>query len=154
MVEVLAGIVRHADFFHDAARAPIWDGRKGNNLREFQFIEAECQRRAGALGRVTIAPVFGGEPPTDFDGGCEVGFEWRMAKADESGKRRDADDLHGPQAEAVLVEVNLDAGGAGIALLTRQKAGEEFHHARIGIQFGVGGKILRTPSAKSQSVSD
>jgi hypothetical protein len=130
------------------------DCRERNNLREFQFIEAECQRGAGTFGRVAVAPEVGGEPPADFDAGREVGCEWRMSKTDESGECRDANNFHGPQAEAVLVEVLFDASGAGIAFFTGQKPGEELHHARIGIQFGVGGKILRTPSAKSQSVRD
>jgi hypothetical protein len=70
-----------------------------------------------------------------------------MAKADESGEWRDADDLHGPQAEAVLVEMSLDSDGAGVAFLARQDSGKKLHRERIGVDRGERREVLRTPGA-------
>jgi len=42
MVEIVAGVVNHADPFHHAPRPNVvWD-RKGHNFLEAQNVEPEC----------------------------------------------------------------------------------------------------------------
>ena len=55
--------------------------------------------------------MISGEPPTDLDARGKVGLEGGNRQADESYEGGHTPDLDGPEAEAVAVEVGLDAGG-------------------------------------------
>ncbi len=60
MVEVVSGIVGHAQSLHDRARADVgWD-RERHDLVQPDILEAEADSLAGGLGRVSVSPGLGG----------------------------------------------------------------------------------------------
>src|SRR5687767_9754345 len=109
MVEILRWIVCHAEPLHDLAGPPIGRHGIGDDLVELQGVEAEGQRGAGALRCVTVTPVAGREAPADLHAGREVRLEGRNHQAHEARERRDPGYFYGPEGEAVVGQVRLDA---------------------------------------------
>ena len=59
MVEVVSGIVGHAQSLHDRPRPDVgWD-RERHDLVQPDILEAEADSLAGRLGRVTVSPGLG-----------------------------------------------------------------------------------------------
>ena len=65
MVEVVGGVVGHAEPFHDAARRMIVRHRERHDFVEPQRFEPERERGDRAFSRVAVAPVVGGQPPAE-----------------------------------------------------------------------------------------
>src|SRR6267154_1194877 len=116
MVEIVGRVARHADLLHHPARARIGRYRDRYDLLQPRHLEAEGEHGPRAFGRVPKPPMLGGEAPSDLDGRREVCFEAGRREAHEPRERRDAWDLHGPEPEAVLVEMALDPGDLGVAV--------------------------------------
>lgn len=119
MIEVILRAALHPELLHDAERATIGRHGERNDLGEREPIEAESERGARGFRRVATALMRGGQAPADFHARSEVRLEAREREADEARERRDTGNLQRPEAEAVLVEVRLDAVCEGIALLAR-----------------------------------
>src|SRR5512138_331040 len=110
MVEVVLGIVRHAQLLHDAPRADIGGYGPGEDLIQPDRLEPVAQRLARPFRRVAFPPRVGSQPPSDLDARRERGVEGRPLKAHVACDRATVPELDGPEAEAVLLEVRLDAG--------------------------------------------
>ncbi len=152
VIEVIGGVVDHAELFHDVAGALVADGGHGDDLGKLESVEAVGERGLCALGGVAVAPVLIGEPPANLDTGREVGAEARGGEADEADKLRDAGHLDRPDTEAFLSKVRLDTVCDGIALGGREGAGKALHHARVGVEGGKGRTVARAPAAQEQAV--
>ena len=109
MVEIVVGIVRHANFFHHAPRAPVRRHGEGHDFVESKPFKAERQSRLRALGGIASPPMLGRQSPADFDAGREVRLEWRITQTDEPRKGRNTGNFDCPQAEAMFSEVRLDS---------------------------------------------
>jgi hypothetical protein len=94
--------------------------------------------------------VLGVEAPTDLDAGHERRLEGRNAQADEANEGRDPQNLHGPQAEPVPLEMGLDPIDPCVALFPRKQAGEMLHHARVAVQLGEQRPIIGEPAAEQE----
>ncbi len=79
MVEVVGGVVGHAQALHDRLGTGVGDGGQGDDLFQAQFLKAEAQAFARALGGVAAAPERPGQAPGDLDnllsGGRKMGLE-------------------------------------------------------------------------------
>ncbi len=67
MVEVLVGVVHHAEARHDRLRACVARRRVGDDLVQPAAVEAVSQRRSRRLGGVAVPPVVGVEAPSHLD---------------------------------------------------------------------------------------
>ena len=59
MVEIVGGVVRHAELFHHAARAQISGEGERDEARELERIEGVIDDGARAFCRETAAPMVG-----------------------------------------------------------------------------------------------
>lgn len=149
--KVSGGVVAEADFFHDSARFQVVGDGDGDDLFQSELLEAVLKCGAGGFGGITLAPVFGGQAPADFDARGEVGLEAGDTQADESDELWSAPDFDGPEAETPFPEMGADAGGHFVALFARQEVGEELHDARIGIEGGERFEIVVGPFAEEEA---
>jgi len=94
--------------------------------------------------------VLDGEAPADFHAGRERRFEARDGEAGKSDERRHARHLDGPQAEAMFVEVGLDAVDHRVAGGAVEPRDEEFHDAAIGVHRGERRAILVAPAPQAK----
>ncbi len=152
MVEIVGRVVGHAELFHDMTRALVADGGHGDDLGEFQRLEAIGERGLCALGGIAVAPVLIREPPADFDTGGKVGREPWGGEADEADKLSKTRHLDRPEAEAFLGEVRLDSVYHRVAFGGREGAGEALHHARVGVEGSKRRTVAGTPAAQEQAV--
>ena len=111
MVEIILGEMRHAELFHHASRTAIANCGKRDDLVGLQVAEREVERGASAFRRVAAVPMLSVQPPADFDTGRERRFESRDGKSDEPGKRRNSQNLYGPQAKTMPLELRFDPLG-------------------------------------------
>jgi hypothetical protein len=95
-----------------------------------------------------MAPVLSRKSPTNLNTWREMGLKLDGEQPDESCKRNDPGNLHGPEAEAVLVEVPLDSVDQRMALFRLQYCREVFHDSRIRIEGRECGPIRSDPSPK------
>src|SRR5689334_3627677 len=107
MIEILGGIARHAEAFHERPRGLIGRDSEGNNLVEVQGFEAKAQGGPGGFGGVAAALEFAADAPADFLAGGEVGLEKRLAEADASNEGGGGSVLDRKDAEALLREFIL-----------------------------------------------
>ena len=136
--KIVAGRVSHADFFHHPPRANVPRNRERDDLLHLQRPESEFQRRPRTFRRIAAVPVLGVEAPADLDAGGERRFEGRNGEADEASEATDAGDLDGPEPKPVSLKMRLDAVRQRVALFPRERARQELHDARIGVQGGKG----------------
>jgi len=109
VVEVVCGIVKHAQLFHDAAGALVRRDGEGDEVGEIEGTKRVMENGAGAFGGEAAAPVVGCETPGDFDGGHEGGFEGWGVEADVADEGSGFCELGGVGAVAVEFEVKIDA---------------------------------------------
>ena len=151
MVEVIGGVVGHADFFHDAAGAEIGGNGEGDKFLERERTKSVAHNGASAFRGKSLAPEIGGKPPADFDARSEVRVERRDVKADEAEEGRVRGELRGVKAEAMFGEVRFDATEEFIAFAARERAGHEFHDARVGVDVRERLAVGFPPAAEEQS---
>ena len=148
MVEIIRFVMRHAELFHNPARAGIGGDCEGDNLRKTELGETEIKRGIGRLRRIALTPIIFGDAPADFHARGKMRGETRhdeTCKPDEGGN---AGQFDGPEGEAAFGLVLPDARGLTIALCRAQRAGKEFADMRIGIEGAEGRKILIPPRAQ------
>lgn len=133
VVEVVGGIVSHAEFFHDAAGAEIGGDSEGDERGESESAGGVADNFAGGFGAEAVSPVSGREPPADFDAGSEMRGEGGDGEADVADEGVGGAEFEGAEAEAMALEVGLDAVGEGVAFVGGEGRGEELHDERIGV---------------------
>lgn len=148
VVEIIGGVVSHADFFHDAAGAEIAGHGEGDEFFEGERTEGVLNDGASAFGGKSLAPEIGEKPPADFDAGSEVRVEGGDVEADEAEERGVAGEFRGVKAKAVLGKVRFNAIEELITFAAGERGGHELHHARVGIHSRERRAVGFTPAAK------
>ena len=131
VVEIVAGMVNHSQFFHHAPRPLVRRNREGNDFRELQIVESESQNGLGAFGCQTLSPKLRAKTPADLYARSEVRFKGRVAHSDETDELASGAEFGGEESKTVLRLMGLGACDEGIALFTGKRSGEEFHHMRV-----------------------
>src|SRR5271157_5746341 len=88
---------------------------------------------ARCLSRESLAPIFGAQPPTDFD----RRHEWRLERWNhqpyEADEIRIDSVFDREETKSMTIEMIFNANNQRIGFLGREQSWHEFHHARIGI---------------------
>lgn len=116
VIEVIALVVLHPEFVHHPPRADVDRGGERNDFEHPESIEAVRHRTSGRLRRVPTAPEPVVEPPTDLHRRCEMGVERCGPQSGETDERCGLRQLNGPEPEALVIEVLLDAIDQRVAL--------------------------------------
>ena len=119
MIEVVRGIVSHAELLHDASGPQIIRYGERDNFIQCRRFEAVAQRRPSAFRSQALSPILGRQPPADFNARREVRDETWHVQSDEADERPIAPDFRGEQAESVLAKVFLHTIHALIAFSAR-----------------------------------
>jgi len=154
MIEIIARVVGHAQFVHDALRTHVGKRGEGHNLLQSDSVEAIPQSCGRAFGGQPTAPMFWSKPPTDLDRRREWSFKADVFQSDVTGKFVGRAPFKRPRCETVLSEMADKAVDHGITFVARQRGREELHHARICVDAGKGLAIRLAPAAKKQSFRD
>jgi hypothetical protein len=154
MVEVVGGIVGHAEPLHQALRARVGEGGEGDKGIEVKDFEGVADDFATAFCGEALAPGVRGKAPADFDAGSEVCVEIGDGKTDVADEGIAGAEFGGAEAEAVELEVGLDAVRELIALLAGEYARHKFHDAGIGIEAGEGRAVGIAPMAENEPRCD
>lgn len=123
MIEVVVGIVRHAQLFHHSPGAGIFRHCEGNHLHQPEFPERKAQDLPRGLRGQSLPPKLARQPPANFNGGHERSIEARNRETDEAQKYPIVTELGREQTEAVLLEVNMDAVNQPIRLFLAEQGG-------------------------------
>jgi hypothetical protein len=150
VIEIISGLVKHADSFHDPPRSTVVRDGKGHNLVKPQDVEPECQRRTGTFGRIAAPPELRGKTPSDFRTRRKRCVEPGTGKADEASERRKLWNFDGPEPPAVLTELVLNPFGEKVAFFSGEWRRKIFHHPRVRIQAGERSAIARNPRSQSK----
>ena len=153
MIEIIAGIVSHAQLFHYAPRTKIRRNSEANDLCEPHHFKPMASNRSRSFGRKTHAPMGGVETPPDFYAWSKDGGKARHREPRVPDKFAAPAKFRCPQAEAVFHKVRFDAVDQGIALRPRQQGGKELHHRGIAIHPGERFAIGGAPAPEQQSFS-
>jgi len=102
------------------------------------------------LGRVALPPMLRVEAPTDLHGGHERSVETRHGGAGEPYERCRPHNLDRPQAEAVVVEMRLDALHQCVRLFAVEGPDHVAHDLRVGVHAREGLAIARAPAPQDQ----
>jgi hypothetical protein len=129
MIEIVAGIMGHADVFHHTARRSVRGHGQCNNLRKIQALKSKAQYSSGGLSGVALIPVLRCDTPANFHTRSEVRFESRYQQSNASDEWINIRYLNNPKSEAVPGPVRLDTIDNGVTLLPRQHSWKTLHHA-------------------------
>ena len=124
MVEVISGMMRHAEPLHHSTGREIAPARQRHDFTQAQLAEAERQHRVCPLSSVSPAPILPAKSPSHLDAGREVRLEPGSRQPDEAGKRSHADGFHGPETPTVLLDVGLDALRQRVASSVDKRSGK------------------------------
>ena len=151
MIEIVAGVVNHANFLHNPTRTEVSGCGERYDLIEPRISEPVGQHLPRTFGGVSVTPVLGCQPPADLHTWRKMCLERGNRKSDESGEWHDLRNLHGPEPKAMLLKMGLDPCSADIAFFTRQKGWKMLHYARIGIERGERRPIIGARASQEQS---
>src|SRR6266550_7965409 len=98
-----------------------------------------------------MTPVLRAEAPPDLDARREMRFETRSRETQEAGEGRNARNLHGPESEAVLVEVILSSRHEGVALPPCKRRRQILGDSRVSVHRSEGREVSGQPAAEQQS---
>ena len=151
VVEVVGWVVGHAELFHHAAGAQVAGNGESDEAVELELVEGVIDDGASAFGGKAAAPKISSETPADFYSGHEGRVVTGDVEADESDEGFGFNVFGGAEAEAVMVEVQLDAGDEVVGLLWKKRAGHELHDARVGVDGLEWDAVGVTPMAEDQA---
>src|SRR3954453_12769760 len=120
IAEIPGRIAAHAEPLHHRAGAEVARRREGNRFLKGENVKSEAEHYAGCLRRIAMPPMQEGHTPADFHRLREMRVKPRPCQSGKADERRDTRNLDGPQSEAVLVEMPLDAIGHRIAVTAAQ----------------------------------
>ena len=152
MVEVVRGIVGHAELLHDPARAQVGGRGEGDELGQIESAKGMANDGLRAFIGKSPAPVRRGKAPADFDAGRESCLKARNGEADIADELALLAGFGGPEAEAVAGEVRFDAVDELAGLLLGERRREKFHDNGVGVETGEWRTVVRPPGAKEKTV--
>lgn len=152
MIEVVGGIVAHAEPFHHLPRRGVCHARKGDDLRQIKGFESESKPSPGSLGCVPLSPGRSRQPPADLDTRIEGQQMRRSAETDETKEPARGPFLDRLKAEAVLPHLRDGPFDQGAAFLPAQGGGKVAHHLTVRTQRRKGIEIGRHPWPQDQSL--
>ena len=79
VVEIVGGVVRHAQLFHHSPRPAVRRNREGNYLQKLQVVESEMENGLSAFRGKSLSPKLSAQTPTDLDARGEVCFNLKTA---------------------------------------------------------------------------
>ena len=151
MVEVVGGIVGHAELLHDPAGLRVGDAGVGDELGEVEGVEAVAEGGGGGLGGVALAPEGAGDAPAEFDGGGEVGLIADVVEAYGADELAGAGGFCGPEADAVFGLVGDLAVDPGVGQGGGGHGEEELLEAWVLGHGEKGGAVLVLPGAEGEA---
>jgi len=116
MVKIVLGIAGHAQLLHHANGAEVLGRGEGDEFRQCKCVKGVIEDGQGAFSGEAVAPVVRIEAPADFDRRRKVRLKGRNGEADVTEELAGSAEFGGPEAEAVLCEVSLDAEDRGVGL--------------------------------------
>jgi hypothetical protein len=137
VVEVVGGVVGHAQFLHDVEGAEIGGDREGDDFLEVESGEGVVEDGAGAFRGQPLAPVFVGESPADFD--CGLGAKRDGQLEGGNVEAYVADEVAGmakfscPEAEVMKGKVSFDATDHEAGFYLGEGGGIVLHDAGVGV---------------------
>jgi len=134
MLEVVCWIMGHAEAFHYTARAHVLWHRERDNFLQRERAKSERNRGARCFCRIAASPEVHSNTPAHLNARREMGLERRNCKTHKSDEWASLAHLHGPQPEAMAIEMRSDALDQSIALGTRQSTREVLHHSSISVE--------------------
>lgn len=152
VVEVVGGVIGHAELFHHAAGAQVFGNGEGDEAVELKGVEGLINDGARALSRQAAAPAIGGKTPADFDCRHERCVKVWDIEADKADEGSVFNQLCGVETEAVAVEMLLDAGDEIVGLLRQEQAGHELHDAWISVDGLKRDAVRFAPAAEVEPV--
>lgn len=150
MIKAVGGVESHADLFHHAAGAEILFSGEGDERIELQISECVCSHGACTFRCEALSPGVCCQAPADFYAGCEVSFEIRNRKTDETYETVVRLEFDGAQSEASLREGSVDSVNDAVAVFLRQGIGEELHDTQIGVDLSEGLAVGVLPAAQDK----
>ena len=109
VVEIVGGIMVHAELLHDPLRGKIGCSGERHDLVEAEYPEAVVDHGLCRFSGYTLVPIDAGEAPPDLVGGSERCVERGRVEPDESGERDGGLDLDSPESPTALSEPGGDA---------------------------------------------
>src|SRR6266545_1736049 len=104
MVEVVGGIMSHAELFHHPAGAQIAGDGEGHDFFKPKNLKSIIHHCTRAFSRQTLSPQLRCDSPSRFHTRRESRFERRHAQADEAGERPVASKLGRVRSESMLAK--------------------------------------------------
>src|SRR5579871_803855 len=101
MLEIVAGIVPHAEPYHHGARARVGRDGEGDYFGQGELLEGEAQALARSLGRQPKPPARPAQPPHDLDARGEMCLEGRHRQPYAADQLPASAQLRRPQPPAV-----------------------------------------------------
>ena len=150
MLEIVLGVVLHADLGHDPPRLRIADGREGDDFVEQEVLEAESECRDAQLPARSRCPS---APPPGASRSRPTGYPSVLSEGlspTNPMKGLVPADLHGPEPPAGLLELLFDPIRNRVRLNRGHRRREPFHDAWIGVQRRKGRAVLRPPGSEQQ----
>lgn len=153
VVEIEVGDVRHADFFHDAARTNVRGNGDGDEFLEVQRAESVLDDCPRAFGGKPFAPMRASKAPADFYGRLSDAGNGEVhgIEADEADKFSGGAEFGGEQAETLLLDLRLGPAGGCVAFIFGERAGEKFADGGIGVQRGEGREVVVFPLTEDEA---
>ena len=135
MVKIICAVMRHAEFLHDPERAGVGRNRERNHAVKPCGFEGKSKHLARAFGCQSTAPVPGCDAPAYFDGWHKRRIETGDGQTDKTDEGLIRPQFGGKKAKAVELKALLDAIHHFVGSFGGKQPGQEFHHARVRIQF-------------------
>ena len=135
MVKVICRVMRHAEFLHDPDRADVGRNRERNHAVKPGGLEGKLKHLARALGCQSAAPMAGCDAPAYLDGRHEMRIEIGDGQTDETEEGLIRAQLGREEAKAAKLKALLDAVHHFVGSCGGKQPGQEFHYARVRIEF-------------------
>lgn len=152
MVEIIIGIVRHRELFHNTPRWAILGNGHRDDFFKIESFKTILDRRSGTFGGIAILPVFPGQSPTNLDARSKVSFESWNHQPNETDEWRAVLHFDSPQSEWVRFKVRDDPLRCRVAFAAIEDGRKETHHFRVGIHASEFVQVAGSPSAEPKSL--
>src|SRR5580658_4511780 len=131
VVEIVGGVVGHAQLFHHPPQPPIRWNRESDDFRKLHVVESEAENGLSAFGSQALSPKLGAQEPADLDARSEMRFVGDVSHSNEADELAGGAQFGGEERESVLRLMGFDACYEGIGFFARERSRVEFHYARV-----------------------
>ena len=152
VIEIIRGIVRHAQFFHHPPGGQIVRNRHGNEFPQPQRSEGVGNDGAGSFGCQALVPESLREAPADLHRRHEGSLEGGNPEPDIAGEPAACKGLHRVKTKPATFQIGHDAVHHVVALGPRESRREVTHDAGIAIHLKKRFAIALAPAAKDQPI--